>query len=59
VLSGLLLAVAIFAIATQISHVRDGTVALSDARFSIVAYSLIAIYAIASLVIRMRTQGKP
>jgi hypothetical protein len=59
VLSGLLLAVAVFAIVSQVAHVRDGTVALSDARFSIVAYSLIAVYAIASLIIRLRMQGKP
>jgi hypothetical protein len=58
-ISAVLLLVAILGIINQVSSVRSGTITLSDARVQLIAYSLIAVYAFVSLIIRMRPQRKP
>jgi membrane protein DedA with SNARE-associated domain len=57
-LSALLFVVAVIGIGVQLHNVRQGLVG-PETRLVLVAYVLIAIYALAAIVVRLRASGKP
>jgi len=56
-LSALLLVVAIAGIIVQVREVREGMI-FPQTRFVLVAYIVIALYALASIVFRLRAGGR-
>ncbi len=57
-LSALLFVVAVIGIFVQIRNVREGIVG-PETRLVLIAYFLIAIYALAAIAVRLRASGKP
>ncbi len=57
-LSALLLVVAVIGVVVQIREVRAGIV-LPQTRLVLVAYIVIALYALASIAVRLRAARKP
>ncbi len=57
-LSALLFVVAVVGIFVQIRNVREGIVG-PETRLVLIAYFLIAIYALAAIAVRLRASGKP
>jgi hypothetical protein len=57
-LSALLFVVAVVGIVVQLRNVREGIVG-PETRLVLVAYFLIAIYALAAIAVRLRASGKP
>jgi hypothetical protein len=57
-LSALLFVVAVVGIFVQLRNVREGIVG-PETRLVLVAYFLIAIYALAAIAVRLRAAGKP
>jgi len=56
-LSAVLFVVAVIGIVVQLRNVREGLVG-PETRLVLVAYSVIALYALASIAVRLRASGK-
>jgi NADH:ubiquinone oxidoreductase subunit K len=56
-LSAVLFVVAVIGIVVQLRNVREGLIG-PETRLVLVAYSVIALYALASIAVRLRASGK-